>query len=213
MKLPNAKGEASKIFQILDQEKIFAIYTDGLKDVIFVNLRNASHGRIPDSKLLERTKFPIHSKSIRVGYHFWIIGGHAMDSFCSDLHNNNPSLGILQNLKACEVGRETTIWNTRKLVYYPGPIMNQTIVERATFITLNRSSVLALFLSDQYFSDDEETVPCLEGLVYSFESFQWTQPKSEYCLIKLENFIYQTEFVFKPFYDIKGVQYFEKSNQ
>ena len=209
--LPSGK-KMTKFFTFVDQGNIFVIYSDGNKDVIYISLNNdkVSHGKIQDSKLPSKD---VPEVTARIGYHFWFIGRtYISNEGWEFIFMGKQSLATVPNGK-------TTIWNIRKQVYYPGPNLNKFLPSRSKFgnklslISLNQSHVLALYLSDKFYSiDDTRNETCLEGIIYSFESFVWTYPHTiEDCLFKID---IAPEDSFMPEDTIiKGAQYFEKSNQ
>ena len=72
LKLPSGIFQTT-IFTFLDEGNLFAIYSDGFKDIRFVNLNNFKHGIIMDRKL--PPKHAQISTTVRVGHYFWIVGG------------------------------------------------------------------------------------------------------------------------------------------
>ena len=113
---------------------------DGFKDVIFISLADGSNGRIPHTKFQNKGKYLF--QGIRVGNQFWIVGGKNNFSHISlDVVNFQDEREPYK-----EPFQDTTIWNTRKQTYYPGPLLNQNLVE-FSLITLNRSHVLGIFAS------------------------------------------------------------------
>ena len=113
---------------------------------------------------------------------------------------------FLDDLDLCRKrSEETIIWNIKKQVYFPGPILDEKLGDEVTLIALNRSHVLALYMV----KDDSM---CLKGLIYSFKKFEWTQLNSDHCFFETDHW-FSSDEMWRVQIVIKGVQHFDKSDQ
>ena len=193
-KVPHSQNESGH-FIYSEFNQLFIFYSDGIRDITLVNtneLKNStrSHYKIPRSKL-SPPNFFYSPRFVQVGHRFWIFGGK---SEMLSRHDLNEEWKLIDDTLRPS---KTLIWHTKRQIYHPGPKLPTKLVGKGYPISLNQTHVAILHLKADWI--------CVEGHVYSFQSFTWTFLE---CIYEISHTLKSHES-----FALEATSYFSKNSE